>query len=169
MAVIRVEDIGFRYGHDGWVLRGVTLEVRQGDFTGIIGPNGSGKTTLLRVIDGILPPQEGAVYLDGVPVGKMKRDAVARMIAVVPQETAMVFPFAVQEVVLMGRAPHLKPWEFERGRDLQIARRAMERTALRPRPVRARVPQKQGLKLHIHFYDFIIKPLSGREFHKNKD
>ena len=128
MAVIRVEDIGFRYGHDGWVLRGVTLEVRQGDFTGIIGPNGSGKTTLLRVIDGILPPQEGAVYLDGVPVGKMKRDAVARMIAVVPQETAMVFPFAVQEVVLMGRAPHLKPWEFERGRDLQIARRAMERT-----------------------------------------
>lgn len=128
MAVIRAENIGFRYGRSGWVLRDISLEVLQGDFIGIIGPNGSGKTTLLRVLDGLLIPEKGGVFLDGVPVGRMKRDAVARTIAVVPQDSMMVFPFAAREVVLMGRAPHLKPWEFEREKDLQIVRRAMERT-----------------------------------------
>ncbi|NPV05073.1 MAG: heme ABC transporter ATP-binding protein [Syntrophaceae bacterium] len=128
MAVIRADHMGFRYGSNGWVLRDISLEVQQGDFIGIIGPNGSGKTTLLRLLDGLLIPQEGCVHLDGIPVGRMKRDAVARTIAVVPQDSTMVFPFTVHEVVLMGRAPHLRRWEFERERDLQIVRRAMERT-----------------------------------------
>jgi iron complex transport system ATP-binding protein len=128
MAILKAEGIGLRYTDNGWVLRGISLEVAQGDFIGIIGPNGSGKTTLLRVIDGVLSPQEGCVYLDGVPVRKMKRDALARTVAVVPQETAMVFPFTAHEVVLMGRSPHLRQWGFEGEADLRIARRVMELT-----------------------------------------
>ena len=128
MAVLRVEGIGYRYSREDWVLRGIDLEVPQGDFVGVIGPNGSGKTTLLKVVDGILEPQEGKVEIDGVPVGKMKRDAVARLVAVVPQDSTMVFPFTVREVVLMGRAPYLKAWGFERPADFAVARRAMEVT-----------------------------------------
>jgi iron complex transport system ATP-binding protein len=128
MSILKAERVGFRYTDNEWILREISLEVQQGDFIGIIGPNGSGKTTLLKIIDGILAPQEGAVYLDGTAVRKMKRNALARVVAVVPQDTAMVFPFSAHEVVLMGRAPHLKQWGFEGETDVRIVRKSMEMT-----------------------------------------
>ncbi|HSD94059.1 MAG TPA: heme ABC transporter ATP-binding protein [Syntrophales bacterium] len=127
MPLLRVDNVSFRYGEQ-WVLRGIDFEVAKGDFLGIIGPNGSGKTTLLRVIDGILAPQEGAVLLEGTEIGKLRRDALARSVAVVPQYSALAFPFSVEEVVLMGRAPHLGRWRFEGDEDNRIARKAMEMT-----------------------------------------
>jgi iron complex transport system ATP-binding protein len=127
MPLLNVDNVSFRY--DGqWVLRGIDFEVEKGDFLGIIGPNGSGKTTLLRVIDGILAPQEGAVLLEGTEIGKLRREALARSVAVVPQYSALAFPFSVEEVVLMGRAPHLGRWRFEGDEDRLIARKAMEMT-----------------------------------------
>jgi len=127
MPLLKVDNVSFRYGEQ-WVLRGIAFEVAKGDFLGIIGPNGSGKTTLLRVIDGILAPQEGAVLLEGTEIGKLRRDALARSVAVVPQYSALAFPFSVEEVVLMGRAPHLGRWRFEGDEDNRIARKAMEMT-----------------------------------------
>ncbi len=127
MPLLRVDNVSFKYGEQ-WVLRGVGFEVEKGDFLGIIGPNGSGKTTLLRVIDGILTPQEGAVLLEGTEIKKLRREALARSVAVVPQYSALAFPFSVEEVVLMGRAPHLGRWRFEGDEDHRIARKAMEMT-----------------------------------------
>ena len=127
MPLLKVDNVSFRYGEQ-WVLRGIAFEVAKGDFLGIIGPNGSGKTTLLRVIDGILAPQEGAVLLEGTEIGKLRREALARSVAVVPQYSALAFPFSVEEVVLMGRAPHLGRWRFEGDEDNRIARKAMEMT-----------------------------------------
>ena len=127
MPLLKVDNVSFRYGEQ-WVLRGIDFEVAKGDFLGIIGPNGSGKTTLLRVIDGILAPQEGAVSLEGTEIGKLRREALARSVAVVPQYSALAFPFSVEEVVLMGRAPHLGRWRFEGDEDNRIARKAMEMT-----------------------------------------
>ncbi|MGE5855743.1 MAG: heme ABC transporter ATP-binding protein [Syntrophaceae bacterium] len=127
MPLLKVDKVSFRYGQQ-WVLRGIDFTVEKGDFLGIIGPNGSGKTTLLRVIDGILAPQEGAVLLEGTEIGKLRREALARSVAVVPQYSALAFPFSVEEVVLMGRAPHLGRWRFEGDEDNRIARKAMEMT-----------------------------------------
>ena len=127
MPLLKVDNVSFRYGEQ-WVLRGIAFTVEKGDFLGIIGPNGSGKTTLLRVIDGIRAPQEGAVLLDGTEIGKLRRDALSRAVAVVPQYSALAFPFSVEEVVLMGRAPHLGRWRFEGDEDNRIARKAMEMT-----------------------------------------
>ena len=127
MPLLSVDGVSFKYGEQ-WVLRGIGFEVAKGDFLGIIGPNGSGKTTLLRVIDGILKPQEGEVRLEGTEVGRLRREALARSVAVVPQYSALAFPFSVEEVVLMGRSPHLGRWRFEGERDLRIAREAMEMT-----------------------------------------
>jgi iron complex transport system ATP-binding protein len=127
MPLLRVDNVSFKYGEQ-WVLRGIGFEVEKGDFLGIIGPNGSGKTTLLRVIDGILTPQEGAVLLEGTEIGKLRREALARFVAVVPQYSALAFPFSVEEVVLMGRAPHLGRWRFEGDEDHCIAQKAMEMT-----------------------------------------
>jgi len=127
MPLLSVDRVSFKYGEQ-WVLRGIDFEVEKGDFLGVIGPNGSGKTTLLRVIDGILRPQEGEVRLEGTEIGRLRRDALARSVAVVPQYSALAFPFSVEEVVLMGRSPHLGRWRFEGEQDHRIAREAMEMT-----------------------------------------
>jgi cobalamin transport system ATP-binding protein len=127
MPIIKLEQIGFRY-NEHWVLKNVSFEVNKGEFVGIIGPNGAGKTTLLKIIDGILKPQEGEAWINDISCNKLKREKLAKIIAVVPQASTMIFPFTVKEIVLMGRAPHLGKWRFEGETDFIIARRAMEMT-----------------------------------------
>ncbi len=107
------------------LFEGLTLDVVAGDFLAIIGPNGSGKTTLLRLLSGSLAPRSGDVLLEGRPVRAIPPRARARILAVVPQEEAVLFNFSVLEVVLMGRAPHLGPWGLERAADFDLARVAL--------------------------------------------
>jgi len=131
MPILELERISFKYGEQ-WVLQDVTLTVAKGEFFGILGPNGSGKSTLLNLIDGIRLPCEGEIRLKGIAPGKMRRKDVARLVAVVPQEASWVFPLTVEEVVLMGRTPHLGRLVFESERDLAVARSAMDATDLLP-------------------------------------
>jgi iron complex transport system ATP-binding protein len=126
MSILEMERVGFRYGAH-WVLRDVTLSVEKGSLFGILGPNGSGKTTLLNLVDGLRLPCEGAIRINGVTPGSMKRKALARIVAVVPQGASWVFPLTVEEIVLMGRSPHLGRFAFESERDLAVARSAMEK------------------------------------------
>jgi iron complex transport system ATP-binding protein len=129
--LLRAADLTFGYG-DAPVVRGVSLEVPAGGFVGIIGPNGSGKTTLLRLLAGTRRPQHGSVDLDGTPLASMKRAAIARRMAVVPQETHLAFEYSVLEVVLMGRYPHLGAFEIEGPRDVDLARAALASTGTLP-------------------------------------
>jgi iron complex transport system ATP-binding protein len=89
------------------VVSGVSLEVPAGEMLGIVGPNGSGKTTLLRLLSGVLRPSAGAVSVLGRPVVDYARRELAQLIAVVPQGGGTVFPYTVEEMVAMGRMPHL--------------------------------------------------------------
>lgn len=114
------------------MLRGVTMEVPANGFVGILGPNGSGKTTLLRVLAGLLRPAGGRVLLDGQELGRTSRQALARRMAVVPQETHLAFDYTVLEVVLMGRYPHLGALEIEGPADFAIARQSLAATGTLP-------------------------------------
>jgi iron complex transport system ATP-binding protein len=131
MPILELERISFKYGEKR-VLQDVTLTVAKGEFFGILGPNGSGKSTLLNLIDGIRLPCEGEIRLKGIAPGKMQRKDVARLVAVVPQEASWVFPLTVEEVVLMGRTPHIGRLAFESERDLAVARSAMDATDILP-------------------------------------
>jgi len=125
--IIETRDLSFAY--DGReVIRGVNLAIQPGEFVGLLGPNGSGKSTLLRLLHAYLRPQGGTVRLHGRDMRTLTPRAIARAIAVVPQEAPETFGFTVAERVLMGRHPFLGPFEFETARDIQIAREAMERT-----------------------------------------
>jgi iron complex transport system ATP-binding protein len=126
--LLQAADVGFAYQGRHTALAGVSMAVGPGDFTGIIGPNGSGKTTLLRVLAGTLRPSTGRVTLDGGDLAHAPRAAIARRMAVVPQETHLAFDYSVIEIVLMGRYPHLGAFEIEGPADLAIAREALAAT-----------------------------------------
>jgi iron complex transport system ATP-binding protein len=127
--MIEVHSISFRYLED-WVLQDISFRTRKGEFIGVIGPNGSGKTTLLKILYRLLSPQKGEVLFERAPLKKMSRRDIARRIAVVAQETYPVFPFRAMEIVLMGRSPYLGHLMFESEKDLEITKKAMERTEI---------------------------------------
>ena len=106
----------------------VSLDVAGGALVGILGPNGSGKTTLLKLLAGILAPGQGVVTLDGRDVSAMPARERARRVAVVPQETQLAFDYSVLEIALMGRYPHLGPFEVEGPDDLAAAMAGLEAT-----------------------------------------
>ncbi len=127
MIILELENVSFQYDRK-LVLDNISLQVGEGEFVSIIGPNGSGKTTLLRLMDGIIRAEKGKVELKGRDLAHLSRRYVAKLVAVVPQETTLTFPFSVREVILMGRAPRLPVFGFESGSDFEIATQAMEMT-----------------------------------------
>jgi iron complex transport system ATP-binding protein len=118
--MLRAADVWFGYDAGTLVLRGVSLAVPAAGIVGILGPNGSGKTTLLRMLAGTRQPQRGAVTLDDQPLARFSRAALARRMAIVPQETQLAFDYTVAEVAMMGRYPHLGPFEIEGPADIAV-------------------------------------------------
>jgi iron complex transport system ATP-binding protein len=130
--MLNASDVSFSYerGRRGArrVIDHVSFDVERGTIVGLLGPNGSGKTTLVRILAGMLHPDSGRVSLDGTSVTDMSRRDLARRVALVPQETHTTFDFSVIDMVLMGRYPHLGPFELERPADLDIACDALRAT-----------------------------------------
>ncbi|GGI37888.1 hemin import ATP-binding protein HmuV [Cnuibacter physcomitrellae] len=87
------------------ILDDVDLEARPGELLALVGPNGAGKSTLLGVISGDVALGSGTVEIAGRPLGSWTLKHLARERAVLLQQTAVSFPFTVQQVVEMGRAP----------------------------------------------------------------
>ena len=98
-ALIKIEDVYYTY--DGvTVLEGLNLDVKQGEFLGIVGPNGGGKSTLLKLMLGLLKPQSGSITIFGKRVAPARRK-----IGYVAQYPTFQrdFPITVEQAVLLGR------------------------------------------------------------------
>jgi iron complex transport system ATP-binding protein len=87
------------------VLRDVSLTLSAGEVVAVVGPNGAGKSTLVSVLSGDLSVGSGMVSVGGRPVGRWRPGELALWRSVLPQHTTVAFPFTVEQVVTMGRAP----------------------------------------------------------------
>ncbi len=127
MVSLQIEKMSAGYNTED-VLKNITIDVKEGDFLGIIGPNGCGKSTLIRAVTRVVGLRRGDVTLDGCTIKDMSRKDIAKKAAVVPQNTFIGFPFTAWEVVLMGRNPYMGRFESLKKRDLEKANRAVEMT-----------------------------------------
>jgi iron complex transport system ATP-binding protein len=83
---------------------------------------------LLKIINGTLFPASGTMMIEDRVTGRWSRRELARAVAIVPQENLSIFPFYAEEIVLMGRFPHLSNYRFEDKKDYRIAHEVMEKT-----------------------------------------
>jgi iron complex transport system ATP-binding protein len=107
------------------VVDDVTLQLDRGEWVTLIGPNGAGKSTLLRAIAGLVS-FEGAIELDGAPIGALSRREIGRKLAFVPQSPLLPPELTVREYVLLGRTPHIGTFAAESAHDLEAADQALE-------------------------------------------
>ncbi|MFC2172156.1 ATP-binding cassette domain-containing protein, partial [Acidobacteriota bacterium] len=96
----------------------------------MVGPNGAGKSTLLKLLYGALTPGSGSILFDGKPLSSYTKQDLSRQIAVVPADTHIQFPFMVEEVVMMGRAPYADSRWFDTRKDIEHVRRVMQLTGI---------------------------------------
>jgi iron complex transport system ATP-binding protein len=127
MSIICAQNLNFSYAANP-IMEDLSLVIDEAQIVAIIGPNGSGKTTLLKIINGTLNPASGQLLIDGKDTRLWTRKDLAKTVAIVPQETAPIFSFYAEEIVLMGRFPHLSNYRFEDKKDYRIVHAAMDKT-----------------------------------------
>lgn len=95
------------------IIEQVTLTLHQGEWLSILGANGSGKSTLLRLFGRILPLQQGCVLLNGQDIHHLSPTAVARKLALLPQQQILPAGLNVYQLVSLGRSPHQPWWQWD--------------------------------------------------------
>lgn len=120
-----LDNICFSYGSHQ-AIADLSFSIRPGCFHAILGPNGCGKTTLLDLLSGYIRPSSGKIYFNGQSLSTYSKRHLSRLIALVPQEYRVNFPYTVREVVAMGRYPHQARFSHPTAKDMQIVENALE-------------------------------------------
>lgn len=129
MNALEVRGVRLAYGSRE-VLHGIDCSLAAGERVALLGPNGAGKSSLLRCIAGVARPTAGTVAIDGIPLDELSAASRARLIAVVPGQTVIAFPIAVEELVALGRIPHEHPLRGPRPADRAAIAAAIERVGI---------------------------------------
>src|ERR1700729_182172 len=127
---LSVEQVSYAYSANPsqaplFTLEASSFQARPGEIVAILGPNASGKSTLLKLIAGAQPPLSGRVLLNGFVTHSLPPRIRAQRIAMVQQESPLLFPSRAWEFVLQGRHPYSRTLRFETREDLAIARNAL--------------------------------------------
>ena len=103
--MIEFTDVEKSYAEGNVALRGITMQIEDGEFAFLVGPSGSGKSTIIKLITGELKPTAGAVHVNGYSLERIRKREIPflrRTVGVVFQDFRLL-AFSVQENVLLGR------------------------------------------------------------------
>ncbi len=129
MALLEFQSVSFSYGEKE-TLRDITCQFNAGEMVGLIGPNGAGKSTLLKLIMAAIKPDCGDVKLQQKSIARFSKRALAKQVSLVPQDTSIGYAFSVEEIVSMGRNPHLGRFQPPTVQDQAIVEDALKQTNL---------------------------------------
>ncbi|MEM1610076.1 MAG: ABC transporter ATP-binding protein [Sulfolobales archaeon] len=116
-----IESLDVFYGNVQ-ILRGVSMHVREGNITALIGPNGSGKTTLLKTISGLLKPLKGSIRYEGKELTLLKPHEIVELGIVHVPEGRRLFPnLSVYENLKLGAYSKRARNRFEENLDKVLA------------------------------------------------
>jgi len=127
---LSVEQVSYAYAPNPqqapvFTLEATSFQAKAGEVVAVLGPNASGKSTLLEIISGALEPLSGRVLLNGFVTHQLEPRARGQRIAMVQQESQLLFPSKAWEFVLQGRHPYGKSLRFESHEDVTIAKNAL--------------------------------------------
>ena len=127
---LAVEQVSYAYSANPsqaplFTLEATSFQARPGEIVAILGPNASGKSTLLQLIAGVLQPLSGRILLNGFVIHSLSPRTRAQRIAMVQQESRLLFPARVWQFVLQGRHAHGGSFRFESKEDTLVARNAL--------------------------------------------
>ncbi len=127
---LKVEQASYAYAATDrsapkFTLGPASFEAQQRELVAILGPNASGKSTLLRLLAGMIKPLSGRVEVDGCEATELDLRTRAQRIALVQQESELLFPLRVWEYVLQGRYPYGRRLRFESEEDCLLAGNAL--------------------------------------------
>lgn len=112
------------------ILNHISLEVKEGEFVGLVGPNGCGKSTLLKNIYRTYRPTRNAVFIDGNDVLDFSSRKMAEKMAVMAQENNMEFDFEVLDMVMFGRYSHRKFLEGDSSSDRSLCKKYLHEVGM---------------------------------------
>lgn len=127
---LAVEQVSYAYSANPtqaplFTLEATSFQARPGEIVAILGPNATGKSTLLQLIAGVLSPLSGRILLNGFVIHSLSPRTRAQRIAMVQQESRLLFPARVWEFVMQGRHAHGRSLRFESHTDMQIVQDAL--------------------------------------------
>lgn len=134
---LKVEQVSYAYAATDksaptFTLGPATFEAQRRDLVAILGPNASGKSTLLRLLAGLEKPLSGRIEVGGSEVSELDLRTRAQSIALVQQESELLFPLRVWEYVLQGRYPYGRRLRFETEEDCLFAGNALAQVGAAP-------------------------------------
>jgi iron complex transport system ATP-binding protein len=127
---LSVEQVSYAYAPNPsqaplFTLEAMSFQAKPGELVAILGPNASGKSTLLKLISGALEPLSGRIFLNGFETHSLPVKTRAQRIALVQQESRLLFPSRAWEFVMQGRHPYGGGLRFESEEDILIANNAL--------------------------------------------
>ena len=131
MASLSIRDVYKTYPNGVPVLKGVNIDIEDGQFLILVGGSGCGKSTLLRAFSRLLKPTGGDVILDGKAISSYGTKEVARKLGLLPQSSVAPDGISVRDLVARGRYPHQSLWSQWSREDERAIDAALEQGAAR--------------------------------------
>ena len=108
------------------VVNDISFVVNSGEMIYVLGPNGGGKTTMFNMLIGYKKRMSGQILLEGSDIETFSDIELAKQMAYIPQQDVSTFSYTVEDVVIMGRACHLKRFAVPQSHDYEIVNEILE-------------------------------------------